>query len=579
MKDIDKTSLERRIFLDSILAILFSIGILLIVDYFLKFVPNNLDLDFIQKTYNVRLGFFVAEKPELYQYIFSTILFPILFSIFYKILSGFKTKNTKLTIGFSNYIEVVVIIALVVLGQIVLPQEWVNNISMLNFSIIIAVIVFIIYGSILFVLWKNIKNKFIAVVGMISIVYSTCSFYDGKNGYYLQYLPHRILGPVLLLLVVSIYLNTKKELTKKVLYVAGFVVGAFAFFWNFDTGVIVVAAWALFLIYNLELTNKLNEKKLYIESLKIIGLSLIEIIAVILLIFMITFFRTGQLIHLSDMIAGQFMFLGSGFYMLPMKFFHPWMLLILIYFFALAKSLRNMAFVRVQNSKYSKTKSSLYFFLSVLGLGIFSYYQGRSHDAVFILIIWPGIILGCLFIQEYLVRINEYFKSVEITKKSFFSIKIVVLFAKPLLIFILIASFAVYFVNYSFSQNIKNYATNLTLPVPFYRLDVENFIKQNKAENEQVDLLIEYFEEYYTVLGVKNPMDIRSSIDWFTKEDYAKVINWLEKTTHTVFIDVNTENLLIAYVPKEFNSVLERRFNLKINTNSIKVYTLKAAES
>ena len=679
LNDAKKIAAGNRVAFYSIIAFFFTLGVVIGVDYLLKDIPNALNMDYIVKTYNLPLYFFIPEKPEFCQYAFTSIAFPILFCIFYKLASLIKIKLGNPILFTTYFFETAIMITVIYIASKVLPKEWAEwifdqkiilfillflifqmlflklkriievilfflgacvilflswlfvtntffmnnvasvmhadayfypvfevfhgktlvvdfnslygfypyiiapilklfgNISMLNFSIFVAVMIFIAFGSIFFVLWQNVKNKILVLVSFCSIIYVTNCFYYSSNIYYFQYTPHRLIGPALLLLVVSLFLHATDEAKKKILYIIGFVVSTFSLFWNFDTGVIVVASWALFLLYRIALEYKLSEKRFYIESLKVCVYSIGVVIVTVLSVLLITLIKSGQIISLKDMIASQMLFLGTGFYMLPMDKVGPWILLGLTYLFGLVKSLRNMAFLRIDETPFAKIRSSMYFFVSVLGIGLFSYFQGRSHIEVFSVVIWPGIILGCMFIQEYLVKISIIFKSVnsKITR-TVLNFEVIVLAAKTILALVLIGMFAVNLVNVTLIPDgkIKDLYTKPYMNKPL-TLPGMDFIEQNMPANKKIDLLIEYLEEYYTVLGTSNPMDVRSCIDWFTKDDYAKVIKWLETTQNDLIIDSKVRGLLDTYVPSELNDVLNRRFVQTKTNGNFTLYKLK----
>ena len=56
-----------------------AITIVIIIGYFLSYIPNELDKEFILNNYNVDLKYFVAENSEKAQYVFCTALFPVIY--------------------------------------------------------------------------------------------------------------------------------------------------------------------------------------------------------------------------------------------------------------------------------------------------------------------------------------------------------------------------------------------------------------------------------------------------------------------------------------------------------------------
>ena len=69
-------------------------------------------------------------------------------------------------------------------------------------------------------------------------------------------------------------------------------------------------------------------------------------------------------------------------------------------------------------NKEDKTQSTLYFFLSILGIGLFSYYQGRSHDLVLIPVSYPSIILAGMYADRLLTKWKD--KSILFPLRLFF---------------------------------------------------------------------------------------------------------------------------------------------------------------
>src|SRR5262249_32645487 len=92
----------------------------------------------------------------------------------------------------------------------------------------------------------------------------------------------------------------------------------------------------------------------------------------------------------------QKLFYISGFFMLPMKLPGTWVLVLLVY-------LAGLTYASFALAAHAGTiRAKMMFLLSVLGLGLFSYYQGRSHHYVLTLVWWPCFLLMTLFLDELL---------------------------------------------------------------------------------------------------------------------------------------------------------------------------------
>jgi hypothetical protein len=86
--------------------------------------------------------------------------------------------------------------------------------------------------------------------------------------------------------------------------------------------------------------------------------------------------------------------------MLPMEFPRPWVLVILVYLAGLTYAAFALGASR------DVVKAKMYFLLSVLGAGLFAYYQGRSHHFVLVLVWWPCFLLLALFLDELIAYLR-----------------------------------------------------------------------------------------------------------------------------------------------------------------------------
>jgi len=320
----------------------------------------------------------------------------------------------------------------------------------------------------------------------------------------------------------------------------------------------------------------IKEGKLYAECLKIAGFAALSILSAFIMVFLITFFRTGRAVAVSDMIAGQILFKGTGYYMLPMTLQHPWIILAIVYMAGLVKSIGGLPLLRKSEKRNPDSRRSMYFILAILGVGLFSYYQGRSHKDVFPAVIWPGVLLAILFAEEYAVKISQHRKiqhNTGMIKKPMFFADV----AKLILTIGLLITLQVSFTVIDFKDSVNIFTLKTSSFPNSQQGNMENrlnYIRQNSVDTAQVDILTLYFAEYYTMLNVKNPMPIRSVVDWFTKEDYQKVIDYLKISRHQLFMDKRVYTLLMSYVPEEFTEVLKNRYTLLDTYDTIKYYGL-----
>lgn len=210
---------------------------------------------------------------------------------------------------------------------------------------------------------------------------------------YFQYWPIRLLFPSLMLLVLCRYF----ESGKKFYYLAGMLLFSAGCFWNLDSGVPAWGAWLLTLGYS-EFLRHIPRSQSWRNAVHHLMVGLACLLLVTAVIEMGLFLACSQWVPLSGMIHIHKIFLGNGFYMLPMELPHSWALVGLLYFAGLARAFQALL------SGEDELRPRIVFALSVLGAGLFSYFQGRSHDWVLLAASWPATLLAVIFVDELQVR-------------------------------------------------------------------------------------------------------------------------------------------------------------------------------
>jgi hypothetical protein len=430
----------------------------------------------------------------------------------------------------------------------------IGGLTMLRFSIVMAGLVFIALTSIAFTTYRVIQNKVLAFVGNLAfdfviIVYGMT--YQGGD-YYLQYYPHRLLFPMMIISLCVLIVQAKSYKTSRIYEIIGYVLCTLSLLWNIDTGIVVVVAFSAFNLYRLFIKYELTEKKIWLGIIKNLILTFSSIMCMILSIYLITYIRTGVLIKLIDLFYGQISFYGLGFAMIRMPLIHPWILLVSIYAVALVKAIRKIKFIKSEKSTLSELHISLYFLLPIIGMGIFSYFQGRSHLHTFIPVTWPGIIILILFIQEYIDEFKKF--KFQDNKKNKIMVGL-----KAVLIMLLIGNYA--------------FALIVNLVVPSRLIDAKNNIKSMHATyitpiidevnnirvgDENIDIIAYNSAAIYCTLGETDIANVPASIDWFTKKDYQRVLDWIATTNNKVIFDRTSYNHLLTYSNEEMLLILQR---------------------
>lgn len=234
----------------------------------------------------------------------------------------------------------------------------------------------------------------------------------------------------------------------------------------------------------------------------------------------------------------------SGFAMMYMPLFHPWNMVILMYVFGLFVSIR--AVIEGENTYNSR----IIFLLTILGVGVFSYYQGRSHDHVLPAVAYPATLLAVIFADQLLTkwRAGKLLlpdKICVLVIMFFFVIALSVLLysGKSLLIFKHV------------QQGFRSLITSDSIAALKVNID---FIKENTVFGEKVFIICEPNLDgiYYGNTGTRNAAQTPGSSELLLLEDVEKEARFLNHPNeYKLFID-------FAYVPPEMIGILKDNYTV-----------------
>ncbi|MFA5960747.1 MAG: hypothetical protein WC785_09540 [Tatlockia sp.] len=277
--------------------------------------------------------------------------------------------------------------------------------TFLNFALFFATLQCISMIGLFYVLSKLIKNSaLLLLVGLslLVITFTTMLYLSGLIDRYFQYWPIRFFWPALSVLVFYHFARKQTLASSAVLSLAS----AVGTLWVMDTGLFIVIAFAVFLaakwtVY--QLFNRASHTR--VEPyfyLKALGLHFAIVAATFILFFTALYLKAHQPLHLSWLFTYQQVFYGLGFMMIPMPHqLHPWMSVLGIYLFGVVLSLLNWA------QREEELFTDCLFYLSVLGIGMFFYYEGRSHVYNLVTVSWPAFMLIALVSDRVLYRMRK----------------------------------------------------------------------------------------------------------------------------------------------------------------------------
>ena len=217
------------------------------------------------------------------------------------------------------------------------------------------------------------------------------------NWIYYQYHPLRVLCGAFFLGFVPWYFRHQKPW----LMVFGYLASGFAVLWNMDTGMVVLLAWTGVLVFDRLALRPIAIGRLLAGIAVHISLFLLTLAGSFATYAIWARFRSGQFPQPDLFLKYQSIFYGAGFMMLPMRLWEWWQPVILIYVVTIADCLRRV----IRGSGEARVR--WYFFIAIYGLGIFSYYQGRSHICCLYHVLYPAMILAGFHLIDLLRHIPK----------------------------------------------------------------------------------------------------------------------------------------------------------------------------
>ncbi len=225
---------------------------------------------------------------------------------------------------------------------------------------------------------------FVGVIG-VQHPYFLAGLFDFQASvvYYANY-PLRVVCGTFFLWFVSVYFARKSWR----LALLGYAAAGFSALWNGDTGVVILIAWTGALLFDAVATHAGSIRKMLAGAAIHVSMFGLTLLLSAGLYSLFAWLRSGQLPNFKNYYLYQKIFYSTGFYMLPMNPGEFWQPIILVYLVTVFYCVRRLL------QKKTDAAVKWYFFIALYGLGIFSYYQGRSHVHCLLPVAYPAVILS-----------------------------------------------------------------------------------------------------------------------------------------------------------------------------------------
>ena len=288
-----------------------------------------------------------------------------------------------------------------------------GGITVFRFSVVMALLQCTVLCVWLATLLRVMQARWLAILTFLGLFAFTQFFVPrfiiemGVLPYYdpyFQYSPIRTVFPAIAFAGIAFTARKQRYMLRSVRLIGSAVLGA-GVLWNVDAGVPAFGAWLLFLCHLKIQQLRTEEGSLFQKAVRFAALPLEAIGAAFLAVvscLVLLAAKAGQYPDLSMILSFQKQFYGVGFYMLPMRLMHSWLVLALIVLGAMSYGLASLVPSLQPKNAIDPLRSTV-FGWAILACGLFSYYQGRSHDWVFPVVTPLGFVFVALAVDQLFV--------------------------------------------------------------------------------------------------------------------------------------------------------------------------------
>lgn len=404
-----------------------------------------------------------------------------------------------------------------------------------------CLLVFMIIACHLFLYFSVLKitsTKTIAVISGMLILFLAGNYSILTLEPYFQYYPIRVIFPSIVILLFLYFDSSQKPKFFNMLipFCCGLSV-----IWNMDTGICLTLTFFLIRFIN-EIEKSIAErgKIIFADITKRFGfifLHELSITAIVIISFLFLFIGFENSMGLLNT---QRNFYLDGFYMLPITHsLNLWMLVLAIYVAGGVYFFKNFG-------HYSKDKYFI-FFLSIFGIGIFAYFQGRSHPSVLPTCIYPAILIFFIFFDKFFKKIS----SREKTKITF----------RILSEFILLLSLFIFFVSVKgYLYMSKIYWRGIPSEIISNKVE---FIKKNTAITKKVVILSDDSTYLYYLTGKQSYPFVQRTLCLMKKSQIEQMINAIDsQDIKNIFVDIHTSSVNFKIIFEEYNKLFAKKYSV-----------------
>lgn len=405
----------------------------------------------------------------------------------------------------------------------------------------------------LFIL-KITSKKIFAIAAAVSILFLAGNFTTLSWVLlpYFQYFPIRVVFPAAIILL-FLTCQAKKKENELWRWLIPACCGI-ALVWNLDTGVCITIAY--FFVNFIQLVEEewnvtQKNKTVFQLSLKVLKKIVPEFLLRIGVCLVVMLIFTDPR-NLSYMLKSQANYYIDGFFMLPLPLpLDCWQIVIALYIAGGVYFFKN--FLVPKKDKYP------ILLLSIFGIGIFSYYQGRSDMLVLTSCIYPAVLLFFIFLSKFFVLINA--RSRPLCECFLFGYTFLMLF---FLFIISIKGLRVMQHQYWGKKGISIIKSKA------------NFIKETSVTQKRVAIISDDSTYLYNLTEKQSYPFIRRTLTILKKSELDAMLKAIDKANiDMLYVDVNTSTTNFPYFFKELNKLVAQKYITVSKDDSRKMVLLK----
>jgi len=377
------------------------------------------------------------------------------------------------------------------------------------------------------------------------------------------------------LIMISINSCLKKKKIIVLFNIINCIIFASGLCWNFEFGFIALIMYAAYFVFSNAVSHGFLTKNTIFTSSKAFLFIFSSFTLSIVIIELITYTLSGQFLGREQLFFGITVCTGIGYFMLPINYIGVWLIVAIILLVGLSIAISSL--VSPKNSGTAKANTIGLFAASVMGIGAFSYFVGRSHKEVIMNII-PECVLVCALLAEFFMYKLSY-KSIRAIKEANTNEKkntalysVNALLCLTFILYCTTICFNTLMYNFSEKYNSKNFGDH-SLNMAYEKFDkpakeIEKWADMNN--NGELPNMLTFYSVYYDeLLGKKAYENVCEMIDWFFKHNAHSYLDFINEHPNEAFvISESAINILESEFKEEFDSSIKNfRLSAKINAS------------